>query len=565
MARIEWSRLAPQDVEHVLAIFIYRDNPTAVRIRPSLGDGGIDVLVAVRGGYVIYQIKSFAANLESFHKRQIVTSFQRLLQYSRDHEMTVQTWYLFTPLDPTNPNREWLQEITAEATFPCDWKGLTEAESLASKYPDVIDYYLHDGKDRLASAISELTSVLGLGQSVAEGPSLDPTHVNRRLADLHKLLNSTDPHYSYDFSITSEPPARPSRPRLIGTVETKVDGSYIVWEIVARFNEATAERPVPIELRITTSTDSPLAQSLRDFELYGTPFTAPAGTVSGIANLPGPFARRLDGGSVAVGEASNTDDVVDLRLQLVDPHDREVGSVILKMKRTAGPSGRGLRVYGADQSALMTLELRHQIGTDTSAFTVGYDPTSAEGKNPNEVLPSLQVLAAFHSPNGIRLLPPYGPATGPPASIPADVQAPSVQPLLGIVEALCAIQQHTPIQLQVPDLRLVTREQAGEWLRTARLLRGETLEFEWNGFWASIPAENAHSIPPAQAGVPLKLEQALQTTVGTAVIDLGRMELAMDSGSVDPENAPVAEGDRLRIRFVPFGSKAAHLRRVSGG
>lgn len=59
MARIEWSRYKG-DVEHAVAMFIGSDYPTrAEHIKPSKGDGGVDILVHGDDGYAVYQVKNF--------------------------------------------------------------------------------------------------------------------------------------------------------------------------------------------------------------------------------------------------------------------------------------------------------------------------------------------------------------------------------------------------------------------------------------------------------------------------------------------------------------------------
>jgi hypothetical protein len=63
MPRVEWSRYSGDDVEHLVAMLMCRENPNAERIRPSSGDGGIDVRVPVGTGFEIYQVKRFAQNL----------------------------------------------------------------------------------------------------------------------------------------------------------------------------------------------------------------------------------------------------------------------------------------------------------------------------------------------------------------------------------------------------------------------------------------------------------------------------------------------------------------------
>ncbi|WP_460704972.1 hypothetical protein, partial [Luteococcus sediminum] len=59
MTRIEWSQYK-SDVEPAAAMFISSDFPSrAEYIKPSKGDGGIDILVHLDAGYAVYQVKNF--------------------------------------------------------------------------------------------------------------------------------------------------------------------------------------------------------------------------------------------------------------------------------------------------------------------------------------------------------------------------------------------------------------------------------------------------------------------------------------------------------------------------
>jgi hypothetical protein len=62
LTRLEWTRLS---------VLLYSKHPRAVRVRPSRGDGGVDVLVPhpdQPGKTDVYQIKKFAENLTSNQK-----------------------------------------------------------------------------------------------------------------------------------------------------------------------------------------------------------------------------------------------------------------------------------------------------------------------------------------------------------------------------------------------------------------------------------------------------------------------------------------------------------------
>ena len=51
MARVEWTRHEGDDIEAVVGMFICSDLPNAVRVRPSQGDGGVDIFVPGPEGF----------------------------------------------------------------------------------------------------------------------------------------------------------------------------------------------------------------------------------------------------------------------------------------------------------------------------------------------------------------------------------------------------------------------------------------------------------------------------------------------------------------------------------
>src|SRR4051812_4626346 len=217
MSRIEWMRLEPGDVEHVVAMLLCRENPSAQRVRPSRGDGGIDVFVPdSQGGIIVYQVKAFSSNLTAGQKRQITASFEELLETSRTRGIPVSAWHLTLPVDGTPENHQWLTELVANRVSVAEWRGLAFVDGLASEYPAVIDYYLRDGKDRLQATIDRLSSLLLLSSGPSTGGSRGPGDSNMTglspgtaiegLMDLHALLNETDPHYRYDFAVSAERP-----------------------------------------------------------------------------------------------------------------------------------------------------------------------------------------------------------------------------------------------------------------------------------------------------------------------------------------------------------------------
>lgn len=282
MGRVAWTRLSGDEVEEVVAILVSREHPRAERIRPSQGDGGIDVLLPLDGGtFQVLQVKKFAENLTASQKTQIEKSFNRLVSYAKSRGMRVSGWSLVTPLDRTKENLEWLESVTKAADFDIEWRGLPYVEGLVSKYPEVIDYYLHDGKDRLEAAVSSLSSLLRFHAS------RDATPGNYQVADsmatlhtLHAEINRYDPHYRYDVSVESDTTeaSQPDIPGLVCTVQQSDGRSRVTVKVIARFSDAVHVRPIPLSVMIRAEQGSELETALEEFGAFGTPVTVPLRT-----------------------------------------------------------------------------------------------------------------------------------------------------------------------------------------------------------------------------------------------------------------------------------------------
>ena len=110
--RIPWTRYSGEDVESALATFISLEERNAIKIRPSRGDGGIDLIVYLDAETVdVYQIKKFAENLKSSQKAQIENSWKELSATTADLRVKINSWHLVMPLDPTNENLKWAKEL----------------------------------------------------------------------------------------------------------------------------------------------------------------------------------------------------------------------------------------------------------------------------------------------------------------------------------------------------------------------------------------------------------------------------------------------------------------------
>ena len=568
MARVEWTRTEPGDIEQVVSMLLCRENPSAIRIRPSRGDGGIDVLApSARGsGVAVYQVKSFSSNLTAGQKAQVERSFRRLLDYAEGHGLRVAEWYLTLPLDPTTDNLEWLSGFTAGHGITAEWRGLGFLEGLAGTYPALIDYYLRDGKDRLQTALESITAVLrttlqlgpaaGAPASSPAGP-LTPAETTATLVALHATLNEHDPHFSYDFSVDSACPEVPDQPGLVAALQEGDGERWVTFKVFARCAESLIERPVPLSLKITAEPGSDLHRGIEAFERYGTPFTAPAGTADAELDLPGALGGSITGGSARLESAVGIRSAAyDIRLQIVDQAAEAIAETLVHMEPpTTGPSGRGVRAHGTEQHGVFTFEVLTDLEAQTASYTVHRNDLT--GSPPGQLLPGLRLLREFRHPHGLRVARPFGPATHQPEPLPEGAGAdPATGLVFDIVDALATIQEHTAAQLRVPDLAELNWHQVREFLRVAELMRGAAISVPWKemavGRWPGTS-------PPPDGLFSVLMYQELSIGIDGQQASLGYQQVHLPAARVDRDSA-TGHDDHQGIRIVAAGGARATIR-----
>jgi hypothetical protein len=558
--------MQPGDTENLISVLLCRENPSAVRVRPSRGDGGIDVLVETAQGWVVHQIKYFFANLTDSQKAQIEESFKRVRAYAGSKGALVAAWYLWLPLDPTNENRGWFGELTAAAGYPCEWHGHTHCEGLAAKYPEVIDYYVNNGGARLQAIVEHFISVIGLRQGTASPPAgqLQPGDLEVDLGRLHAALNAQDPHYRYDFAVHGEsPPLPPPEPMLVAALIRQQGDAWVTFKVYARMREAVHERPVPITLQIKAPPDSETARKLEDFDTYGTPTSISNGgevAVRGSIDLPGGLATSLDSGTVHLGPSWSDDAVpYDLRLQVLDETGACLASVIFRMAPvTVGPSRQGVRAVGTEQHGALNIEITTNLVTQK--VNVALRVNDLTGLRPVEVLPGLRAAVALGPPNRLRFAAPYGPADHPAMPIPTDARI-EMGGALRVIEALATIQDYTTEQLSIPDLTQMSGDEGVELVHIARLLRLGSYEATWTRLAEAVPSDTLDPQADLDTASPVIAIRPLIAKIGDTEVMLGYRRARLASARIGALT-PRPDGTIL-VELVPGDDDTAIIEHIT--
>lgn len=531
MPLVEWTRLEPGQVEAVTAMLVNREHPTSVRITPSRGDGGVDILLrggASDGGDVVFQIKRFAEGLDSRQKASITDSFETLRADPRWTDLDVTSWRLVTPWNPSPEAEVWLQEL-GEPIKQVVWHGLDFVEQLAAKYPDVIDYYLHDGADRIRAAQAEVITLMGLERVV--GDAITHDELSRRVKTALCVLDH-DPHYRFEHRFGAGEPPRPhhERPGLaLHTLKVAGDGRWIAIDVIARCAASTDERPITIKGSIPIGEGSTVAQDWDDFMTFGAPFSAEG--ASGEIDAPGGVGGPFENATMFTGpaEQDGTEEANrELLFEALSPSGEVLAHVnVDRVERSEGTRG-GVRAVLRAVGGVFEIESRFNLveGSEKHQLRVH----DIEGLPVKVACESIQMLSEMRPPNRVRISHRHG---SPKGGVTVDRLAferddettAGLDATRRILEVLSILQDHSGTVIRTPNFKSTPPGQFKDWRIAASLLSGNEIE-------ATFPGDHAMLVDlssEVEVGETLTVSLPHQVRVGDQHVDLGRRILILDN------------------------------------
>jgi hypothetical protein len=479
---VHWGSYPGDVLERVMSVLLFQERPTAWRRRPSQGDGGLDVGEPNPDGYHVYQIKGFARSMDRSRRRQVRESLQRVLDDPRlDRPIT--GWSLVVPLDPTSEDEEWFRQLTAQAPFPCDWKGQLFWDSEAAKHAHVIDYYLRDGKARLERSVRDLQHLLA-----QPGTPLRAADIGGNLEDLRAAINRDDPHYRYEFSTSATAPTVRREPGLVMTRAVQLgDGGWLSIDVFARYLQATEDAPIGGSMQISIPADtnqagsSNLPADLQGFLDFGRGLELPEGTIQNVVvRAPAGLAGEALTGSAVLGPAYLTDfHPQDNRFQVVDPTGTVIAETTVHLTAaTAGPRG-GVELGGVDAGGAfdVRIQLLPTQDEERRPARLTVSGRGFVGVPVRHLLPGLRVMEALRAPHELLWRPEFGPVIFSRMPLPLEPVIHLQTGDLRLVEAISLIQEHTSIPIVMPEE--LTSEDVRDIVTTARLLRDGVLKSTW--------------------------------------------------------------------------------------
>jgi hypothetical protein len=567
MAPVPWVTTPPDLIEQIAAVLLGNRNEQAFRIRPSRGDGGLDVLVPAsrQGFFEVYQVKKFATNLDDGQKRQIVESLKRARDTHNDpsNPFLIETWLLTLPLDPTREQYQWLKDQASalHVPFNIQWRGLGFLEGLAADYPQVIDYYLRDGRDRLEGSIAILRDLAQLSASKS-GAVLEPADVTVRLGNLREALNRDDPHYRYDFEVTGSEPIMVDRPFQVASVVEGTPGGYVTFHVYARYRDATEDRPIPISFNIARAELTQEAlEDLDNMFRYGTPVTLPESAITDIdIRMPAGLGIQGGSGTIWLGPAHAIGAQPGRAVWAILPPDsmEPVAQLTFEMEpATHGTSG-GVRVHGVDTTGVVAATIIADPPEDEGhrAVSLSVSVIDPAGKPVAQVVPGLRFLRRFRAPGRLAFGPEYGPLTVAAAFPLPD--SPQIIPATALeyAESLQAISRRSGKLIKLPDLSEVTEEEYKDIIGLGRVLRGEKSPVTWSSTPArmipgAIGSNSSHDRP-------MMIAQSITATVADVQHELGQLYTYLLSARIEGgKNAEPGPDGKIPVTIVPDDNNQA--------
>lgn len=524
-------------------------------MRSSRGDRGIDVVDPVTGtSFDIYQVKAFTGGLSPSRKSQTQESLDQLRKH---HAAEVRVWSLVLPMNHTPEMWDWFKEMTADVEFDCVWQGVTFLDSLAAAYPDVIDYYLGDGKAQLEAQLNDITTIAGIQAAAAPGAVVRPAEAIGLLGDLAAAVNRIDPHFRYELQVGSAPPSADEALSKVGAVcsLTSWDGETAgIVTIYPKYDAALLDRPIPIEAQLSYGSDGPIAAAVERFLDFGSPLALPAGVVKELTvDLPGGLGASYANASISLGPSRGTPDLPPANARVVDPDGAVLAGIVLVFTSRAGGIRGGRSVQGHDLSGVVGIELRLPDPRTSRAPEFTIDTRSFSGRATNTIHDGVKFLASLRPGCCVELASLSGqPFARSNAVVDEfDDNAEWLDQSLKIIEDLNELSRFADRPLVFPQAMSSEDQLAlGE---SARLARGERVVGAWNDITFTVPAGRlsivtAEVLKPAVVAVDATLSLMLPDN---PIILLGRVRQTVASAIMDGEPEMIPGTDDFRIRLVP--------------
>lgn len=549
--RIPWTRYSGEDVESVLATFISLEERNAIKIRPSRGDGGIDLIVYLDAETVdIYQIKKFAENLKNSQKAQIENSWQELSATTAVMHVIINSWHLVMPLDPTNENLRWAKELVEPSGTKFIWDGLSRVDGWASKYPEVIDYYFSNGKEEVSEYAAKLLSMANLPDCS------DPVILENRLRDLCSNLDKLDPYYAYSVHVLSEYDKRDDFcTRAPGVVMSQIlvtpGAGRIAIDVIEKTPIASMLHPLTFSVKIIAGTDEEKEQ-VQNYIEYGMPFTSlPAEVIDQDCQLP--VGRSYEGfrrGIIKSFDLNSSNCIRSASLFWEGCGELQ----LIVDKTTHGTKG----VFFSAHDDTETFKLNFKWDASQPGGTLNYEFSFSNlaNKRSRDVARTYRFLSeATDKKVDLRI-------NGTSAlSFNLDIRNDLIDlnnKIYGLAVALETVNRAADSEMPFPDVYKTTKGEIANLRDAARLLDGESVVYSWELHWFNLDGDKVQNLECPSLALWIK---PLTVRLGDRGVFCGFAQTTLVVGSFECSTDQTNDSERKLVLSPDdqYGNKAVRV------
>lgn len=549
--RIPWTRYSGEDVESVLATFISLEERNAIKIRPSRGDGGIDLIVYLDAETVdIYQIKKFAENLKNSQKAQIENSWQELSATTAVLHVKINSWHLVMPLDPTNENLRWAKELVEPSGTKFIWDGLSRVDGWASKYPEVIDYYFSNGKEEISEYAAKLLSMANLPDCS------DPVILENRLRDLCSNLDKLDPYYAYSVHVLSEYDKRDDFcTRAPGVVMSQIlvtpGAGRIAIDVIEKTPIASMLHPLTFSVKIIAGTDEEKKQ-VQNYIEYGMPFTSlPAEVIDQDCQLP--VGRSYEG--FRRGIIKSFDLNTSNCIRSASLFWEGCGELQLIVDKTTHGT-KGVFFSAHDDTETFKLNFKWDASQPGGTLNYEFSFSNLANKRSRDVARTYRFLSeATDKKVDLRI-------NGTSAlSFNLDIRddlIDLINIIYGLAVALETVNRAADSEMPFPDVYKTTKGEIANLRDAARLLDGESVVYSWESHWFNLDGDKVQNLECPSLALWIK---PLTVRLGDRGVFCGFAQTTLVVGSFECSTDQTNDSERKLVLSPDdqYGNKAVRV------
>lgn len=549
--RIPWTRYSGEDVESVLATFISLEERNAIKIRPSRGDGGIDLIVYLDAETVdVYQIKKFAENLKNSQKAQIENSWQELSATTAVLHVIKNSWHLVMPLDPTNENLRWAKELVEPSGTKFIWDGLSRVDGWASKYPEVIDYYFSNGKEEVSEYAAKLLSMANLPDCS------DPVILENRLRDLCSNLDKLDPYYAYSVHVLSEYDKRDDFcTRAPGVVMSQIlvtpGAGRIAIDVIEKTPIASMLHPLTFSMKIIAGTDEEKEQ-VQNYIEYGMPFTSlPAEVIDQDCQLP--VGRSYEGfrrGIIKSFDLNTSNCIRSASLFWEGCGELQ----LIVDKTTHGTKGAFFSAH--DDTETFKLNFKWDASQPGGTLNYEFSFSNLANKRSRDVARTYRFLSEATDKKGdLRI---NGTSALSFNLAIRDNLTDLINKIYGLAVALETVNRAADSEMPFTDVYKTTKGEIANLRDAARLLDGESVVYSWESHWFNLDGDKVQNLECPSLALWIK---PLTVRLGDRGVFCGFAQTTLVVGSFECSTDQTNDSERKLVLSPDdqYGNKAVRV------